>query len=251
MALLRISGSIGKKSTFTFLRLKTLKLCTAHTVHFKSWHFLHLLSLLHYTYFSWLFFHPRKAVYARRYRRWVTTTNQYFGLVAVWGGTAWGSCNAHVIENLPASNQVPSCQHSIATFLIFCVSTNLYVWPCFLSNVAGCYSFIWCRFMQARFSWPYSQEPVSGPCSETWIQSTTPYPLFATNINVCLPPTNRSHKGFPTNTFSFLPFTLHVLYIILLDFIIQLICVDVYKLLNSLFASVRSHFPFSKVQSFC
>ena len=120
----RISGSTGKKSTFTFLRLETLKSWTAHTVHFKSWYFLHPLSSLHYTYFYWLCFHPRNAVYARR---------SVVGLhprinTSVWWQSEVGrrgvpAVEPRVIENVPASNQVPSCQHCISTLLIFCVRT--------------------------------------------------------------------------------------------------------------------------------
>jgi hypothetical protein len=42
-----------------------------------------ILSSMNCAYFSCIFFHPRKAVCAGRYRCWVTPTNQYFGLVAV------------------------------------------------------------------------------------------------------------------------------------------------------------------------
>jgi hypothetical protein len=59
--------------------------------------------------------------------------------------------------------------------------------------------------MKPKCSWPYSQEPVTGPCTETRIQSTTPYPLFATNINVILPHTFRSHKCFSDQHFLILP----------------------------------------------
>jgi hypothetical protein len=111
----------------------------------------------------------------------------------------------HVAENVRASNLVPSCLPSIATPSYFLcsyhVSTDLYVRPCMLSNAAGCYSFIWWHFMKPTCSWPYSQEPVTGPCFETWIQSTTPYPLFATNINVSLPYTFWSCKCFSDQRF--------------------------------------------------
>jgi hypothetical protein len=99
---------------------------------------------------------------------------------------------------------------------------------------------LWWRFVKPKYSWPYSQEPVTGPCSETWMQSITPYPLFTTNINVSFRPTIQSRKCSSNQRFLIPPMRAACsVYLILLDFITQLLCVDVYKLWSSsLFTSV-------------
>ena len=41
----------------------------------------------------------------------------------MWDGVGVPAMVLHVIENVPASNQVPRYQHSTSTLLIFCVRT--------------------------------------------------------------------------------------------------------------------------------
>jgi len=173
MTLFRISGSIGKKSTFTFLRLETLKSCTAHTVHFKSWYFLHPLSSLHCTYFSWLCFHPRKAVYARRS---VVGLHQRINTSVWWqsevGRRGVPAMALHVIKKYrhQSKSQVVSTPPRPFLFSVFVLcfyrSLRTAMYP---EKCSRLLLVLWWRCMKPKCSWPYSQEPVTGPCSETWI----------------------------------------------------------------------------------
>lgn len=99
---------------------------------------------------------------------------------------------------------------------------------------------LWWRFMKPRCSWPYSRNLLLDPVLRHEYSPQTPYPLFATNIHVSFPPTFQSRKCSSDLHFRIPPMRAACsVYLILLDFISQLICVDVYKLLSSsLFTAV-------------